>query len=59
MTGEDETDPNARESADVTPAEAAMLAGMIASPSLYDPVENPRAPPPGATWCWRACSSRA
>ena len=28
--------------ADVTPAEAALLAGMIASPSLYDPVENPR-----------------
>ena len=28
--------------ADVAPAEAALLAGMIASPSLYDPVENPR-----------------
>ena len=28
--------------ADATPAEAALLAGMIASPSLYDPVENPR-----------------
>ncbi|MBA2630265.1 MAG: transglycosylase domain-containing protein, partial [Thermoleophilaceae bacterium] len=27
---------------DVAPAEAALLAGMIASPSLYDPVENPR-----------------
>jgi penicillin-binding protein 1A len=27
----------------VTPAEAALLAGLISSPSLYDPVENPRA----------------
>jgi penicillin-binding protein 1A len=27
---------------DATPAEAAMLAGMIASPAAYDPVENPR-----------------
>ena len=27
---------------DVSPAEAALLAGMIASPSLYDPVESPR-----------------
>jgi penicillin-binding protein 1A len=25
----------------VTPAEAALLAGMIASPSMYDPVQNP------------------
>ena len=30
-----------RESLEVEPAEAALLAGMIASPSLYDPVENP------------------
>jgi penicillin-binding protein 1A len=28
--------------ADASPAEAALLAGMIASPTLYDPVENPR-----------------
>jgi penicillin-binding protein 1A len=27
---------------DASPAEAALLAGMIASPSLYDPAENPR-----------------
>src|SRR5215203_899185 len=26
----------------VEPAEAALLAGMIASPSMYDPVENPQ-----------------
>ncbi|HEU0024086.1 MAG TPA: transglycosylase domain-containing protein, partial [Thermoleophilaceae bacterium] len=30
------------EAADVTPAEAALLAGLIASPTLYDPVENRR-----------------
>jgi penicillin-binding protein 1A len=35
-------DPDRRESATVTPAEAALLAGMIASPSLYDPIENPQ-----------------
>jgi penicillin-binding protein 1A len=27
---------------DVTPAQAALLAGIIASPTLYDPVEHPR-----------------
>jgi penicillin-binding protein 1A len=26
----------------VSPAEAALLAGMIASPSMYDPVQNPK-----------------
>ncbi len=31
------------EAADVTPAQAALLAGMIASPAAYDPVEHPRA----------------
>ena len=35
-------DPDRRESSRVTPAEAALLAGMIASPSLYDPIENPQ-----------------
>ncbi len=38
---EEELDPLLREAIDVTPAEAALLAGMIASPGLYDPVENP------------------
>jgi penicillin-binding protein 1A len=33
-------DPEFRESSRVTPAEAALLAGMIASPSMYDPIEN-------------------
>ncbi len=32
---------NEAEAQEVTPAEAALLAGMIASPSMYDPVENP------------------
>jgi penicillin-binding protein 1A len=36
-------DPDRRESSRVTPAEAALLAGMIASPSLYDPIQNPQA----------------
>jgi penicillin-binding protein 1A len=35
-------DPDWRESSRVTPAEAALLAGMIASPSMYDPIENPQ-----------------
>ncbi len=43
---------------DLTPAEAALLAGIIASPSLYDPVENPRtARSAGATRCWATCST--
>jgi penicillin-binding protein 1A len=36
-------DPDRRESSRVSPAEAALLAGMIASPSMYDPIENPQA----------------
>ena len=36
-TGED----NSPEALTVSPAEAALLAGMIASPSMYDPVQNP------------------
>ncbi|MBN1527652.1 MAG: transglycosylase domain-containing protein [Thermoleophilaceae bacterium] len=35
-------DAGERVADDVTPADAALLAGMIASPTLYDPVENPR-----------------
>src|SRR5829696_1032699 len=40
-TPEEEPDPDRRESLDVAPDEAALLAGLIASPSLYDPIENP------------------
>jgi penicillin-binding protein 1A len=32
-----------RQARDVSPAEAALLAGMISSPSMYDPIENPPA----------------
>ena len=39
---EEPPDPDRRESSRVTPAEAALLAGMIASPSMYDPIENPQ-----------------
>jgi penicillin-binding protein 1A len=42
-THEEPPDPDRRESARVTPAQAALLAGMIASPSMYDPIENPQA----------------
>jgi penicillin-binding protein 1A len=38
-----ETAPDlGREARDVTPAQAALLAGMIASPAMYDPLENPQ-----------------
>jgi penicillin-binding protein 1A len=39
----EEQDPNAREAIDVAPHEAALLAGMIASPTMYDPVQHPQA----------------
>src|SRR5215213_707096 len=39
---EEETDRDARESRFLSPAEAALLAGMIASPSMYDPLEHPQ-----------------
>jgi penicillin-binding protein 1A len=38
----EQQDPSAREAIDVAPHEAALLAGMIASPSMYDPVQHPR-----------------
>jgi penicillin-binding protein 1A len=40
---EDALNPRRREAFDVTPAQGALLAGLIASPSTYDPVENPEA----------------
>ena len=40
---EEQQDPNAREASDVAPHEAALLAGMISSPTMYDPVQHPQA----------------
>ena len=40
---DDQPDPNAREAMNVAPHEAALLAGMISSPSMYDPVQHPQA----------------
>jgi penicillin-binding protein 1A len=40
---EEQQDPDAREAVDVAPHEAALLAGMIASPSMYDPIQHPEA----------------
>ena len=40
---EEQQDPDAREAVDVAPHEAALLAGMIASPSMYDPIQHPQA----------------
>ncbi len=37
---DDGLDAGTPEAANVSPAEAALLAGMIASPSMYDPVQN-------------------
>jgi penicillin-binding protein 1A len=42
-TTEEELDPDRREVRTLAPAEAALLAGMISSPSMYDPVEHPAA----------------
>lgn len=39
----EQQDPDAREAIDVAPHEAALLAGMIASPTMYDPVQHPQA----------------
>ena len=38
---DEEEDPDARESRVLSPAEAALLAGMISSPSMYDPLQHP------------------
>ena len=41
------------------PWEAAMLAGIIASPAAYDPKINPEDALAGATWCSRTWRTRA
>jgi penicillin-binding protein 1A len=44
VDGDGKPDPGGPPAAtDVTPAQAALLAGMIASPSAYDPTDHPRA----------------
>jgi penicillin-binding protein 1A len=40
---EEEQDPDAREAANVAPHQAALLAGMIASPTMYDPIQHKQA----------------
>jgi penicillin-binding protein 1A len=40
---EEELDPDRREASNLSPAEAALLAGMISSPSMFDPIENQEA----------------
>jgi penicillin-binding protein 1A len=40
---EEPADDDRRESSNLSPAEAALLAGMIQSPTFYDPIENPKA----------------
>jgi penicillin-binding protein 1A len=40
---DEQPDPDAREAVNVAPHEAALLAGMISSPSMYDPVQHPQA----------------
>ncbi len=41
QTVDADDDLDRRAARDVTPDQAALLAGLIASPSLYDPVQNP------------------
>jgi len=43
VSPDDQPNPDAREANDVAPYEAALLAGMISSPSMYDPVQHPQA----------------
>ena len=40
---EEEPDPTLREASDLSPAEAALLAAMISSPAMFDPLQNPAA----------------
>jgi penicillin-binding protein 1A len=43
LAQEQQGDPDARKAEDVAPHEAALLAGMIASPTMYDPIQHPQA----------------
>ena len=41
---------------DITPAEAAMLAGIPKAPSRFNPIANRPAPSCASATCWAACS---
>jgi penicillin-binding protein 1A len=41
VSEEDKPDPNRRDAEVLSPADAALLAGMISSPSMYDPLQHP------------------
>ncbi len=41
VSEEDKPDPNRRDARVLSPADAALLAGMISSPSMYDPLQHP------------------
>ena len=57
-TPDENQDPDVRESRVLSPAEAALLAGMISSPTMYDPIQHSVAARNRATWSCRACSTR-
>jgi penicillin-binding protein 1A len=41
VSEENKPDPNRRDAEVLSPADAALLAGMISSPSMYDPLQHP------------------
>jgi penicillin-binding protein 1A len=41
VSEEDKPDPDRRDAEVLSPAEAALLGGMISSPSMYDPLQHP------------------
>ena len=43
----------------LTLPQAALLAGMIKGPEVYDPIDAPGEALPAATWCWPTCCSTA
>src|SRR4051794_35587513 len=43
VSPDEQPDPSVREAVNVAPHEAALLAAMISSPSMYDPVQRPQA----------------
>jgi penicillin-binding protein 1A len=43
VSAENQPNPDRRDARLLSPAEAALLAGMISSPSMYDPLQHPQA----------------